>query len=543
MNNQRTRTDSGRKLGSSPFEDNRHSQYKEIPGGTPIWQLPYFPPLSPDDEFEIHDLELVFDNEKKQTEILARPRAHSLARATYKIQKHTHRHFLGKKHFDILISRLDSWDSIRFRPIQSQSSHTGKSYIALFEAMDQSPRHIHLVPTKCMVLSNTARGGDICLTPYCGPYDPQRNRATQPRNTLGYHFLPLHTTDFEHSPRSPAVPGQHITSPYPVALTKPYSGGGYLLFDAHSRGRADLLSTLYCTGYECRCAPRPGDIVLAELRLSRPATEPEVNVPSWRRLFRERHVSLFMSKRGIDAVFSGSHVNMFVPKSVETHRYSLTSGQAQEIIISLFATSLLAIEHEGLDSKKWSWLLSRQTLELGDSSKDMVHTPHTPEKTPHPYSEREFQDTDSTSFTDVIHTHTHPYRARTPDHHNWRVMTYHSSLDMGDESVSQPPSDSAHSSNDFYTGEVKTTSTEYSGTNHTSNHADIIHKSRSQHLASYSPRTHRRASMTPEKTLDSSEGHIVVDSDQPPVPPRIWPKEGPKVTGKPKPGVEGGIYW
>lgn len=30
-----------------------------------IWQLPYFPPLNADDEFEVHDLELVYDNEKK----------------------------------------------------------------------------------------------------------------------------------------------------------------------------------------------------------------------------------------------------------------------------------------------------------------------------------------------------------------------------------------------------------------------------------------------------------------------------------------------
>ncbi|KAJ4481195.1 hypothetical protein J3R30DRAFT_3403429 [Lentinula aciculospora] len=396
-----------------------------------IWQLPYFPPLNLDDEFEVLDLELVYDSERKEKDILVRARSHTLTRPMYKIQKQTHGHFIvGKKNLDILISRLESWDPIHSKPILSHSSKTGKGYIVLFQSIDQNPRHISLVPTKSMVLYSTARGGNICLTPYCGSYDPQRSRASQPRTGLGYHYLPLHTTDFE---QPLTVPGQHRSKSIPVALTKPYSGGGYLLFDAHSRGHSGLLSTLYCTGYERRDTARIGDIVLAELRLSRPGTENAVNVPSWGRLFRERHASLFISKRGIEAVFTGLHVNMFVPKSVERHRYTLTSGQAREIIISLFATSLLAIEHQGIDSKKWAWLLNRTPLE--SESVDNGNAMHSLTRGSAPrtqikYSpstgraEREFHDTDSASFTDVDHRH----RANAPpDFDKCKVVTYHNS--------------------------------------------------------------------------------------------------------------------
>ncbi|KAH7872680.1 uncharacterized protein C8R40DRAFT_1071604 [Lentinula edodes] len=544
MNSQQSGTDvdHDHPYGLNLTNDGFHSHLGIDAGKKLIWKLPYFPPLSSDDEFEIHDLELVQDNEKKRMDILVRPRMHSLARPTYKIEKQTHSHFLGKKTFDILISRLDSWDSIHCRPIQSQSSKVGKVYIVLFQAKDQSPRHISLTPTKSMVLHRTARGGDICLTPHCGSYDPQRSRAPQPRLSSGYHYLPLHITNFEHPPSMP------VSKSIPAALTKPYSGGGYLLFDAHSRGRSDLLSTLYCTGYERRCVPRTGDVVLAELRLSRPATDDEVNSPSWSRLFRERHVSLFISKRGIDAVFTGLHVNMFVPNSVESNRYSLTFGHAQEIIISLFATSLLAIEHEGIESKKWAWLLKRRMLESDSelaSSRDTMHSStRGPEHAPIPSTlnrvcEREFQDTDSISFTDVDHRH----RAKTPDFDKWKVVTYQTPIG---EAVSRDPY-----INDGHYAEptdlLPARNTEFQEVRRTKN-GSLRHGTKT--VGSHYP-GQQSSSNVPEtphsRTLKRTEPMEVLvastDVIQPPEPPRIWPKEGPKVTGKPKPGVEGGIYW
>ncbi|GAW00741.1 hypothetical protein LENED_002288 [Lentinula edodes] len=323
-----------------------------------------------------------------------------------------------------------------------------------------------------------------------------------------------------------------VSKSIPAALTKPYSGGGYLLFDAHSRGRSDLLS----------------DVVLAELRLSRPATDDEVNSPSWSRLFRERHVSLFISKRGIDAVFTGLHVNMFVPNSVESNRYSLTFGHAQEIIISLFATSLLAIEHEGIESKKWAWLLKRRMLESDSelaSSRDTMHSStRGPEHAPIPSTlnrvcEREFQDTDSISFTDVDHRH----RAKTPDFDKWKVVTYQTPIG---EAVSRDPY-----INDGHYAEptdlLPARNTEFQEVRRTKN-GSLRHGTKT--VGSHYP-GQQSSSNVPEtphsRTLKRTEPMEVLvastDVIQPPEPPRIWPKEGPKVTGKPKPGVEGGIYW
>lgn len=112
----------------------------------------------------------------QQTDILVRARSHASSRPTYKIEKKTRIHLLqgGKKHINMLISKSDAWDSIQAKPVQSQngSSKVGKGYMILFQAMDQSPRHFSLTPTKGMVLYSTARGGDLILTPNCASYDP-----------------------------------------------------------------------------------------------------------------------------------------------------------------------------------------------------------------------------------------------------------------------------------------------------------------------------------------------------------------------------------
>ncbi|KAE9399407.1 hypothetical protein BT96DRAFT_920195 [Gymnopus androsaceus JB14] len=440
-----------------------------------IWQLPYFPPLNVDDEFEIHDFELVHDNEKKQTDILVRVRVHSSARPAYKIEKKTRVHLLqgGKKHINMLISKSEAWDSIAAKPQQSQSK-MGKGYIILFQAMDQSPRHLSLSPTKGMVLYLTARGGDLTLTPNCASYDPQRSRALQPR--------------------------------------------------------IDLLSTLYCTGYERRFSPRKGDVVLAELRLSRPADPTSTEGPSaWKRFFKERHVSLFISKRGMETVFTGPHVNMHVRNPKEGERYTLTSGQAQEIIISLFATSLMVIEHDGLESKKWAWLTNREILEssLGGpmtsigvpGSNSSTGGPSMLEKYPHGFENMSISDTSSMNKSGGLKPDT--------SFEKWKVVSYESSMGEavlrangrgggGGGGHGNAPSTAGLTDSMTSTNEMETSSD-------------------------------KPSISAPLQTMEVTEGSTPVSPTVEPTQtqdlPKKWPTEGPKVTGKPKPGVEGGIYW
>ncbi|KAK7029513.1 hypothetical protein VNI00_014546 [Paramarasmius palmivorus] len=85
--------------------------------------------------------------------------------------------------------------------------------------------------------------------------------------------------------------------------------------------------------------------------------------PTWLRFFKERHATLYISRRGMDAAFTGLHVNMAVPNAVEGNRYTLTRGQSQELVITTFAMMLLSIEHDGIESKKWNWMLERGVLE------------------------------------------------------------------------------------------------------------------------------------------------------------------------------------
>ena len=209
------------------------------------------------------------------------------------------------------------------------------------------------------------------MTSYCGSYDPQRSRLPQPRDCLSHHFFPIHLTNFENhrtqaGKNFSSQGSQGHTYDTPEALQKPYAGGGYFVFDCHSQGRNELLTTLYCTGYEKRHRIREGDIVVAELRLpvlpTATTDSGRSSQPTWSRFMKERHAALHISKRGVDAVFSGQYVNMTVPKAEAGNRYSLSKHQAHEMVISVVSMMLLAIEGGGLD-KKWQWLNHRTRLE------------------------------------------------------------------------------------------------------------------------------------------------------------------------------------
>ncbi|KIK65069.1 hypothetical protein GYMLUDRAFT_39472 [Collybiopsis luxurians FD-317 M1] len=457
------------------------------------------------------------------------------------------------------ISRSEAWDSAQAKPAQSSSLSGKGCYIIIFQALDQSPRHIGISPTKGMILYRTSRGSEISIAPYCGSYDPQRSRVPQPRANTCYHFLPLHITDFE---RSPPEPGQQIKTP--SALTKRYSGGGYLLFDASSRGRSDLLSTLYCTGYEQRPFIRKGDIVLAELRLSRPedSSTGGASEPSWKRFFSERHASLHMSKRGMDAVFTGKHVNMAVPNAVQGNRYSLTPGQAQEIIISLFATSIMTIEHESID-RKWTWLLTREALESSSTTKGgtrpvsvMPGKPATaslptqdhPEKYSHLTVEQRLE---HLALSEAASFNEHPSSLvkRKPSFDQWKVVSY-DSLMMGGDAVLREarvgggegfsPTDSDSPRSDGFDDQVVNGEEKFP--HHFSSPTDDS-ESKQAHYVDERPSMgfERMESVKLQGVPMTSSMEESTDEHAPSEQPRQKPKEGPKVTGKPKLGEV--IYW
>ncbi|KAL0059807.1 hypothetical protein AAF712_013448 [Marasmius tenuissimus] len=356
-----------------------------------IYDPPYFSPLTADDEFDLFDIELQVEaNGKASTgktsvgkgspgkaELTVRTRHGSNTRPIYKIEKSVRAHLLGKKVLNIVIQRSEAWDSTKGETLKSK----GHRYIPIWEGFGQGTRDISVKATSSMVLVGTSHGGSFSMTSYCGSYDPQRSRLPQPRDCLSHHFFPIHLTKFEN-PRpqngknfSPQGSAGHMQ--IPDALLKPYAGGGYFVFDCHSRGRNELLTTLYCTGYEKRHRVREGDIALAELRLPvLPMVDSnKSSQPTWSRFMKERHAVLHISKRGVEAVFCGPEINMTVPNSEAGSRYSLSKNQAHEIVISAVSMMLLAIENGGLE-KKWQWLNHRTRLEgiLKDGSPGLADT-------------------------------------------------------------------------------------------------------------------------------------------------------------------------
>lgn len=321
--------------------------------------------FSPDEKFDVYDLELVFLPHKK-AEINVRDRRVSSGRPTYKTEKTAHTHIFGKKNMDIVMKRNRIWDANKSEPIPiAKLTASGNSarepYSEIFYAYDQGTRQLHVTATGETVISNTTQGGQFTLTPFCGTFDPQRSRL--PRDSTAHHFfsLPVAWPVQELGKRHHAVPA-------PPPPNAPYTGGGFFIFDCHSQGSNDLVTTLYCTRNENRSNVRKGDIPIAELRLHTPILEPsKADVPAWRRLFRDRHATLHISRQGLDACLTGEDVSLVLPTSGPEKRYYLRQGQAQEIIIAAFTMAILSIEHDGLESKKWNWLVARELIERGNA--------------------------------------------------------------------------------------------------------------------------------------------------------------------------------
>ncbi|KAF9265095.1 hypothetical protein L218DRAFT_182422 [Marasmius fiardii PR-910] len=330
----------------------------------------FFAPLSANDEFDIYDIELQIDSGGK-AEISVRSRYGGNTRPIYKAEKTVKAHLLGKKkNLNITITRNEAWDSASAQILPGVK---GNKYQSIWEGQDLSPRALSVDATQNMVLYRTSRGGSFTMTQSCGSYNPVK--LPQPRDCLSHHFFPIHMTNFEavgNSSRSSrsgsrSGSGQSNTGSSAKALGKPYAGGGYFVFDCHSQGRKELLTTLYCTGYERRHRVRNGDITVAELCLPVLPTLPDENpnkreLPAWARFLKERHAVLYISKRGGEATFYGAHVGMSVPRPQEGNRYALSSGQGQEVVISAVCMMLLSVEHERGD-KKWDWMMNRGLLE------------------------------------------------------------------------------------------------------------------------------------------------------------------------------------
>ncbi|KAJ6507491.1 hypothetical protein DFH09DRAFT_1438134 [Mycena vulgaris] len=316
--------------------------------------VPYFEPLGEDDVYDVFDLELALTPGGKEAAIDARYRSSdsSSGRPTYKIQKKTKAHFLGKKNMTVEVLRSLGWDSGTATPTLNGS----KGYTSVFSARDQQSRGVALTATNS-VLSKSSLGGTVAVSSVCGMYDPSRAA----RQSSAHHFFALKLNEMGGTKRP--APGGGTKSkragpapPPAPSPAKPYAGGGHFVLDSAPRGRTDLLSTIYCTGYDQRPVARAGDIVVAELRV-RPAAPGAP--PAWARFFKERHAALHIARRGVEACMSGPHVDMRVPGGEPGRRAVLARGQALEVVLAALGTALLAVEHDGLEGKHWAWLVQQ----------------------------------------------------------------------------------------------------------------------------------------------------------------------------------------
>ncbi|KAJ7500748.1 hypothetical protein B0H11DRAFT_1714209 [Mycena galericulata] len=90
--------------------------------------MPYFEPLGADDVFDVFDLELaVAPGGKVCSGIDARYRSSDSGsgRPTYKIQKKTKAHFLGKKNMTVEVTRSLGWDPTTAAPTLNGSKGYG----------------------------------------------------------------------------------------------------------------------------------------------------------------------------------------------------------------------------------------------------------------------------------------------------------------------------------------------------------------------------------------------------------------------------------
>ncbi|KAJ7255081.1 hypothetical protein B0H12DRAFT_1114100 [Mycena haematopus] len=298
------------------------------------------------------------DRCEQEAGIDARYRSSDLSsgRPTYKIRKKTRAHFLGKKNMTVDVSRSLAWDSTT----ATATLNGSKSYATVFSAHDQSSRSVALQATNS-VLSKTSFGEVLEVSTVCGAYDPTR---TLRREIPAHHFFALKLNPScvpDKAASRKRGGGTPVSSPSASpssADPQPYIGGGYFVLDSSAPpGRSDLLTTLYCTGYEQRPRARAGDIAIAELRLPpRPTDLSAALPPPWARFFKERHAVLHIARRGLGACMTGPHVRMTVPG---IDRAVLARGQALEVVLSAVGTALLAVEHDGLEGKRWAWLVHR----------------------------------------------------------------------------------------------------------------------------------------------------------------------------------------
>ncbi|KAJ7619722.1 hypothetical protein FB45DRAFT_931475 [Roridomyces roridus] len=343
--------------------------------------VPFFEPLGPEDLFDVFDLELAMVPGGKEATVDARYRSaeSGSGRPTYKIQKKTKAHFLGKKNMSVEVSRSQGWDVSTAAPAANKGA---KGYINVFSARDQPSRAVGLTATNNCVLTKTTLGAVVPISSACGSYDPMRVA----RQSSSHHFFSIKLNDGGGALSSTlpakgkfhARPSVPLSAPPRAGEPQQYEGGGYFVLDSAARDRTDLVTTLYCTGYEQRPTPRVGDPVIAELRVRPSAGGP----PTWARLFKERHAALHISRRGLEAALCGPHVNMCIRgddgRPVDGMRAVLSRGQALEAVLAAVATALLAIEHEGgLAAKRWAWLAQQRVRPvappaLGPSSPAMT---------------------------------------------------------------------------------------------------------------------------------------------------------------------------
>ncbi|KAJ6620433.1 hypothetical protein B0H10DRAFT_1077599 [Mycena sp. CBHHK59/15] len=272
------------------------------------------------------------------------------------------------------VTRSLGWDVTTAMPAPNGS----KGYTGVFTAKDQPSRNMVLHATNS-VLSKSSLGGTIAVSTFCGAYDP--HRAPYKRESGAHHFFTLNLNNFNAPEKS--APKNSLRSarapPPPPPSTRPYAGGGHFILDSAPGGRNELLTTLYCTGNAQRISPRAGDTVVAELRV-RPAGPGAP--PPWARFFKERHAALHIARRGLEACMTGTHVHMLVP-GVQERRVVLARGQALEIVVAALAAALLGVAHDGLESKRWAWLVQRTerarlALAMGPPQPDGAREGHAP---------------------------------------------------------------------------------------------------------------------------------------------------------------------
>ncbi|KAJ7748581.1 hypothetical protein B0H16DRAFT_1461510 [Mycena metata] len=353
--------------------------------------IPYFEPLGEADVYDVFELELTLTPGGKEAAINMRYRSvdSSSGRPTYKITKKTRAHFLGKKNMRVTVERSVAWNCLNAAyAAHGEPGYGEKGYKEVFLAKDQPPRSVALTATKDQVLAHTAMGSVVDVASTCGGYDPDRALR---RETPAHHFFTLKLNEMGRGApgnnNSKSKSAAHGTAPrgkrsgsHPSSPLSPssapqananntnnvrshaYTGGGHFVFDAAPSGRSDLVSTLYCTGYDQRPVARTGDIAVAELRVRPIPAATDVGsapAPAWARFFKERHAVLHIARRGLEACMTGPHVDMRLPNHGAGTKGVLSRGQALEVVVAAMGTAVLAVEHEGLQAKRWAWLVQR----------------------------------------------------------------------------------------------------------------------------------------------------------------------------------------